>query len=209
MSNAPSYKVFGTKIVSPYPVRLTPAETRLVFTLQKLFSPQHIFVDLYLPSATSSTDLTQIDCLAIGQQGIFVFESKDYSGWIYGRGNDRYWTQTLNFGREKHSFYNPVRQNSTHIKALADLVDARFSIYSFVVFGHETVLKQISHLPERCYVCTSPQLPQLIHILKSPYLLQTGEIDKLSQDFAQARVNPNTIIRNQHVQEINEKFTKS
>lgn len=209
MLNSSNYKIFGTKVMSPYPVKLTPAETRLIFTLQKLFSPTNIFVDLYLPSITNSTDLVQIDCLAIGRQGIFVFESKDYGGWIYGHGKDRYWTQTLDFGREKHQFYNPIKQNSNHIKAISDLVDKRFPIYSFIVFGNEAVLKQISGIPSQCYVCTSLQLPGIIQHLQSPFLLQDSDIAKLGQDLNQARTKPSTIIRNQHIQEIREKFTKS
>lgn len=132
MASTPSYAIPGTKVASPYPVQPTPAEIRLVFSLQRYFEPTNIFVDYYVPKVNFQThhsyDLTeftlgasvkhlagseyvQIDCVAINQQGIFVFESKDYSGYIYGDGLHKSWTQVLNYGKTKHQFYNPIRQN--------------------------------------------------------------------------------------------------
>jgi hypothetical protein len=43
---------------------------------------------------------------------------KDYSGWIFGKGNQTKWTQVLAYGREKYCFYNPIMQNNGHISAL-------------------------------------------------------------------------------------------
>jgi len=201
-----TYTIPGTKITSPYPVKLTPAETRLAFSLQKLFMPENILVDIYFPSPHRATNLLQIDCLAINQQGIFIFESKDYGGWIYGNAKQRYWTQTLNFGRAKHQFYNPVFQNSSHITAIRDLIPSQFPIYSIIVFGHETTLKTISHLPDYCYVCTQPQMTKVIASLKSPFLLQAHEITSLRQTFEKSRIYPDHILRRDHNTEIQESF---
>ena len=44
----------------------------------------------------------------IHEKGIFVFESKNYSGWIFGSADQLNWTQSLQNG-EKHHFYNPIR----------------------------------------------------------------------------------------------------
>ncbi len=94
------YKISGTEVTSPYPVELTPAETRLVFSLQKIFNPENIIVDGYFPKpdskpnanhiknyVVSDAELLQIDCLTIDERGIFVFESKGHLGWIYGHGD--------------------------------------------------------------------------------------------------------------------------
>ena len=62
---------------------------------------------------------TEIDVIMIHSSGIFVFESKNYSGWIFGNEKASTWTQTLAVGRgkpaEKEHFYNPIRQNELHI----------------------------------------------------------------------------------------------
>ena len=75
-----------------------------------------ILNDTYLPLPDGTT--TQIDHIVISQYGIFVVETKTYSGWIFGNENSAKWTQTIYHC--KHSFQNPIRQNYRHICALAD-----------------------------------------------------------------------------------------
>lgn len=50
--------------------------------------------------------MTEVDLIYINTSGIYVIESKNYSGWIFGDFKQKYWTQT--FKTEKHKFYNPV-----------------------------------------------------------------------------------------------------
>lgn len=67
---------------------------------------------------TQATDgtLTQVDHLVLTAQGPLVIETKTYDGSIYGRREDREWTQAL--GKTKSRFQNPLRQNFKHIAAL-------------------------------------------------------------------------------------------
>ncbi len=59
---------------------------------------------------------TQIDHVFLSPYGIFVLETKNMSGWIFGSENQAQWTQKL----YKHTFkfQNPLRQNYKHLKAL-------------------------------------------------------------------------------------------
>ena len=75
-----------------------------------------ILDDVYLPLADGTT--TQIDHVVVSQYGIFVVESKSYSGWIFGNESSREWTQIIY--HEKNRFQNPMRQNYRHICALAE-----------------------------------------------------------------------------------------
>ena len=59
---------------------------------------------------------SQIDHIVVSVYGIFVIETKNYKGWITGFENSKQWTQNI-FGH-KHSFYNPIKQNRSHIIAL-------------------------------------------------------------------------------------------
>lgn len=59
---------------------------------------------------------TQIDHIVVSIFGIFVIETKNKSGWIFGSERQKNWTQT--FGRSKFKFQNPLLQNYKHIKAL-------------------------------------------------------------------------------------------
>ena len=82
-----------------------------------------ILNDTYLPLPDGTT--TQIDHIVICQYGIFVVETKTYSGWIFGNENSAKWTQTIYHC--KHSFQNPIRQNYRRICALSDNLKRRHS----------------------------------------------------------------------------------
>lgn len=61
----------------------------------------------------------QIDHILFAPAGVFVVETKNWGGWIYGKDEDQYWTQTIGINRiQKHQHYNPVKQNHVHIKAV-------------------------------------------------------------------------------------------
>ncbi len=60
--------------------------------------------------------LTQIDHVVVSKYGIFVIETKNMKGKIYGGERSAEWTK-YSKGR-KLSFKNPVHQNYGHIKAI-------------------------------------------------------------------------------------------
>lgn len=80
----------------------------LIFeSLDRLDGHNRILVNLYLPQSDGTT--TEVDLVMINNKGIHVFESKYFSGWIFGSEKSKYWTQML-LGGMKHQFYNPVFQ---------------------------------------------------------------------------------------------------
>jgi len=108
------------------------------FVSKKLFklNPVHykILNDLLLPSS-GNLNAAQLDHVIISNYGIFCIETKSYKGWIFGNANDKYWTQVIYKHKEK--FYNPLRQNYVHTKAVEDLIKSKYPkarILSFVVF---------------------------------------------------------------------------
>lgn len=99
----------------------------------------------YLPKDDDTT--TEIDVMLIHSTGIFVIESKNYSGWIFGSEQNKTWTQTLHIGKgniKKEHFYNPIMQNNTHIKWLRKIVGNHVPIYSLIVFSERCTLKDIT-----------------------------------------------------------------
>lgn len=76
---------------------------------------------------------TQIDHIIVSKYGLFVVETKNKSGWIYGNAKDKTWTQV--FYNTKFKFQNPLRQNYLHTKTLADSLEIDHSkVHSVVVF---------------------------------------------------------------------------
>src|SRR5262245_5699759 len=85
-------------------------------------------------------ETVQIDHLVVADTGVFVIETKHYSGWIFGHPNDSHWTQVIY--KKKSRFQNPLRQNYGHVKAvqsLFNLPDAAF--FPIVVFTGKAEFK--------------------------------------------------------------------
>ena len=97
----------------------------------------------YLPKDNGET--TEIDVLMIHKSGIYVFESKNYSGWIFGSEHQKNWTQTLTSGRKSHKehFLNPIMQNKLHIKYLEKQIGEDVPFHSIIVFSERCTLKRI------------------------------------------------------------------
>ena len=78
---------------------------------------------------------TQIDHVVISIYGIFVIETKNYKGLIFGSENDENWTQVIY--KNKGKFRNPIKQNNGHIKAIKDLIpEIRYKkIKSIILFS--------------------------------------------------------------------------
>lgn len=95
---------------------LTSGERIVVNYLEEKLNTRkyYIFNNLTLKTEDGST---QIDHVIVSPYGIFVIETKDKSGWIFGNKEGKVWTQTFPNG-EKYTFQNPFRQNYKHIKTL-------------------------------------------------------------------------------------------
>ncbi len=98
----------------------------------------------YLPKNNGET--SEIDVLMIFRSGIYVFESKNYGGWIFGSESNKTWTQTFPSGRgsRKEHFYNPIMQNSSHIKWLQKNVMGIYPIHSIIAFSDKCEFKNLT-----------------------------------------------------------------
>ena len=116
-----------------------------------------IFRNLLIPYRDRTTE---IDLLMVHEKGIFVFESKNYSGWIFGKFNQLKWTQSLPHG-EKYQFYNPIMQNQTHIKALSEVLQLPVSyFFSYIVFSERCELKSVPDNTEQVSIVRRPKMIQ-------------------------------------------------
>lgn len=107
---------------------------------------QYLF-NCYIPKEDGTT--TEIDVILLHESGIYVFESKNYSGWIFGDEAQTKWTQTLPAGKgksQKSYFFNPIIQNKVHIKWLQKYLQDEFPdlpFYSYIIFSDRCTLKNI------------------------------------------------------------------
>ncbi len=121
-------------------------EYRIYKYLNSLEGTKRYLFNLYLPKDDGGT--TEIDVVFLHDSGMYVFESKNYSGWIFGTETQKNWTQTLPMGpgkSQKIHFYNPIMQNRSHIKWLQSyLHNDNLPTYSCIVFSERCELKDIN-----------------------------------------------------------------
>lgn len=129
--------IFDDEWIGKRGEKLTERELKLV----KLFGRKgRTLRNVYIPKDNGET--SEIDVVYITQKGIFVFESKNYSGWIFGDERGQYWTAMLP-NRQKNRFYNPIKQNRTHIKWLQKYVGEDVPLFSIIVFSERCELKKV------------------------------------------------------------------
>lgn len=77
---------------------------------------KHTYRRLHNVTLNTPDGTTQIDHVFLSPYGIFVLETKNMSGWIFGSEKQTQWTQKLY--KRTFKFQNPLRQNYKHLKAL-------------------------------------------------------------------------------------------
>ena len=127
--------------------------------IQKHFrSPSyHLLNHITLKHGDSTT---QIDHILVSSYGVFVIETKNYSGWIFANAKHETWTQVL--FKAKFKFQNPIHQNHRHVLAVRELLDflPQDAIKSVVVFSGDAEFK--TDMPSNVFT-----LPMLLDFLGS------------------------------------------
>ena len=161
--------------------------------------------NVYIPKENEET--TEIDVLMISSNGIYVFESKNYSGWIFGNEKQKYWTQTLPSGRGrslKTQFLNPIIQNKGHIKYLKNIVGEDINVRSIIVFSERCTFKDLTLKSEEIKVINRYDLAYTIQdLLKyAPKVkLEQNLIDEIYEKlYPYTQVSEE--IKNQHIENI-------
>lgn len=133
-----------------------------------------VLKDILIKSSNGYT--SQIDELVLSEYGLFVIETKNYKGWIFGNEKAENWTQLIY--KEKHTFRNPIKQNWSHIYALKSLLSdyPNIKYHPIVVFSGNATLKSIeSSIP----VIYSNKLNSTIRKLSFEKCLSIDELNKI------------------------------
>jgi len=171
----------------------------LVNTCAQLFLPEneyYLIKDVTLPTKDGTT---QIDHIVVSRYGIFVIETKNMKGWIFGSTNQKTWTQKI----YKHTsqFQNPLHQNYKHIKVLEALLNIPpTAIHSLVVFIGDATLK--TDMPDNVTYGG-----RYIHYIKSrrEVLLDRADIDSVIAKIEGVRLQRGLATNRQHVSHLKEK----
>ncbi len=153
----------------------------------------HPFHNVTLPTLDGTT---QIDHIFVSRFGIFVVETKNMKGWIFGSEQQAQWTQKIY--KSTFKFQNPLHQNYKHIKALESALHLPLEAFrSVIVFAGESTFK--SQMPAN--VTKGVRFISFIKSFKEVVLSEAQVRQAVSQIEA-GRLAPNRETHRQHVQQL-------
>lgn len=153
--------------------------------------------DVTLRAADGVT--TQIDHVFLSPFGIFVVETKNMRGWIFGEQQQAQWTQQ--FHRQRFQFQNPLRQNYRHLKTLEALLGVSPEhLYSVIAFVGNSHFKT----PMPVNVTSGMGFVSYIRSFREP-VFSVAQVEAMLQTLQVARLAPTRAIRRAHVRQLRER----
>ena len=161
------------------------------FSLDK--SKYHLIKNVTLPTEDGTT---QIDHIIVSQYGIFVVETKNLKGWIFGSEKQRMWTQKI----YKHSnkFQNPLHQNYKHTKTLESALGIEpDKLFSLIVFIGDSTFK--TPMPDNVTYGFG-----YIRYIKSKveHVLEEAQVQEIVQKIKQGRLQSSIKTHIDHVKHV-------
>jgi len=153
----------------------------------------HLIKNVTLPTEDGTT---QIDHILVSSKGIFVLETKNMKGWIFGSEKQRQWTQKV--FKHTSKFQNPLHQNYKHTKTLSSCLDIPDSkIFSVIVFVGDSEFK--TEMPEN--VTYAGGFIRYINS-KQETILSATEIRLAIQKIETGRLKPSIKTHREHAQHV-------
>jgi len=166
----------------------------------KYFLDKSIYHAVHNVTLDTSDGTTQIDHIFVSQYGIFVVETKNYSGWIYGDESKGTWTQKLY--KKTYKFQNPLHQNYKHLKTLENILNiSSGKLHSIVVFVGGSTFK--TKMPPN--VVTADTYISYIKSIKLP-LISVTEIQDILSTIQNKRLSPTFNTNRKHVKNLQARF---
>lgn len=150
----------------------------------------HLIKNVTLPTEDGST---QIDHVIVSKYGVFVVETKNMKGWIFGGVNQKTWTQKI--FRYSSKFQNPLHQNHKHVKTLQALLElSEHQIFSVVVFVGDSRFK--TEMPENVRYGSG-----YIRYIKSKtqVVLTDSDVKEITDQIECGRLRPSLKTNREHV----------
>lgn len=148
--------------------------------------------DVTLPTPQGST---QIDHVIVSRFGLFVIETKNMKGWIFGNPTQKRWTQQIY--RRKHSFQNPLHQNHLHMMTLKSLLGLSDNqLHSVIFFIGDCTFK--TPMPQNVM---NRGLIRYVKGITTPVLAES-EVAHVVDTIQQGRLAANWQTHRQHVTQL-------
>ena len=159
-----------------------------------------VFRNVYVPHGGATSE---IDLVMVHETGIFVFESKNYNGVISGSMDAKNWVH-IHPNRKKYLFYNPVRQNQTHIRALSNYLQIpEANFYSYIVFSKQCKLDKVPENTRSVIITQAPDLAEQLEDTLSalPTLYGAEEVQVIADRIAPL-TDVDAAVKAKHIRDI-------
>jgi hypothetical protein len=168
-------------------------EARVNSAIERSLNDQEykLFKDLTLRSGAGTT---QIDHVVVSRFGVFVIETKNMKGWIFGQTDQAQWTQQV--FRHRSRFQNPIRQNYKHLKTLEEILDIRArQMHGVVAFVGGAVPK--TPMPDNVVWDTG----SLVDYVRSKQIIlfDDSQVGRLTYLLASQRLEPGRKTKTAHI----------
>ncbi|MGP6087905.1 NERD domain-containing protein [Antarctobacter jejuensis] len=177
-------------------------ERRVNATLRKNLNEQDYIVleDLTLPTSHGTT---QIDHIVLSRFGVFVIETKNMSGWIFGGKNQARWTQVMR--GHKSQFQNPLRQNYHHVKVVQDLIGIKLDqLENLVTFVGSAEPK--TEIPPNVFWSRQDLFRYIVS--RKTVRFTESEVREHARKLRTSALDANKETRRAHVRHVREKATQ-
>ena len=168
----------------------------MVILSAKFLLPSDDYARFHNVTLPTPDGTTQIDHIFVSRFGVFVVETKNMKGWIFGSERQAQWTQK--FRKQSYTFQNPLRQNFKHVKALtAALETPPDSIHSVVAFVGDATFK--TAMPSN--VTTGIGFARHIKSFTAPVLSHV-DVEKIRASLSSKRLAPSWKTTRAHVRNL-------
>jgi restriction system protein len=152
-----------------------------------------LFKNITLPTEDGTT---QIDHVIVSRYGVFVIETKNMKGWIFGGEQQKTWTQKIY--RHTNKFQNPLHQNYKHTQTLQSALGLTpDKLFSLVVFIGDSEFK--TPMPDN--VVHAGSYIRFIKSKQLPILTET-EIAEICRKLEIDRLKPSVKTHAEHVKHV-------
>lgn len=153
------------------------------------------FHDVIIPSSNGTS---QIDHIIISCFGVFIIETKNKTGWIFGSDNQEKWTQVI-WG-QKYQFQNPLKQVYRQKKVLSNFLQTHENnIHTIVYFVGDSKFK--TRLPSNVL---DSNLSGYIKSFKNPIVTEQRKEELVNK--IEGHINQSNLKRRDHVRSIKERY---
>jgi predicted Zn-ribbon and HTH transcriptional regulator len=188
-------------------------EYKINIQLDQLPKEYKYLSDVLLPNPKSKSGYSQIDHVILTPYGVFVIETKNYAGTIYGDRNRANWSVNGKFPMN-----NPFHQNYGHTQAIQSLLGIQSSnIISMVSFTRRCTFKvdsELRSIHSNDLIIYDTELTEFVTrklnvlrlLLKAP-VFADGKLQEM-YDVLKVQNITDKKVRELHIEKINEKVER-